>query len=267
MSRDPWSGLPMMFLWTSVFVSTATLSASLGYVFGERALSVVSSPMRFSDIPKEPKIQYRDPRTIPLLNEAEIIQQAKKPPSPSPKPSPSPTPTPVAVSTPQRSPSPSPSPIPSPSPSPSPKIQAQLTPSPTPTVTPTSSPTPVAKPSPPPIALSTPPPQANPGKVSFQVLGVQQQGGEIVLNVALQNRSSESARFLYSFMQATDERGRPLSITTSGLPGEVPPNGQVFQGTVRIPSASLRGSRSVSLVLTDYPARKHQLVLQGIPIP
>jgi uncharacterized protein affecting Mg2+/Co2+ transport len=101
----------------------------------------------------------------------------------------------------------------------------------------------------------------------MQVLSVDQQGGQVVLRVAIQNTSREAVRFLYSFMNVTDERGRSLSSSTQGLPGEVPANGQVYQGTVTIPLASLRGSRSLSLSLSDYPSRQHQLVVGGVPVP
>ena len=94
------AGLPTTFLWVSVFISTAVLSASLGYVFGQRALSGVSSPV--ADLSgggdEEDEVEFRDPRTIPLLNEREIIARSAQRLAPSPLPPPSPPPPPHAHS-------------------------------------------------------------------------------------------------------------------------------------------------------------------------
>ena len=83
----------------------------------------------------------------------------------------------------------------------------------------------------------------------------------------MQNRSQESVSFLYSFMNVTDDRGRAITASAQGLPRDLPPNGQVFQGSVRVPTAALRGSRSLSLSLSDYPAAQRRLQVSGIPLP
>ena len=83
----------------------------------------------------------------------------------------------------------------------------------------------------------------------------------------MQNNGSQVVRFLYSFMDVTDDRGRPVSASTSGLPGELPPNGQVYSGTVRIPAIFLQGSNSVSLSLPDYPSQSMRLSVSNVPIP
>ena len=101
----------------------------------------------------------------------------------------------------------------------------------------------------------------------MQVLSVRREGSQVVLNVAMQNNSSETVRFLYSFMNVTDDNGRSINALTQGLPGELPPNSQVFQGSIRIPASSLAGSRSLSLSLADYPSRRHRVGASGIPVP
>ncbi|MDX2270499.1 MAG: hypothetical protein NW237_00925 [Cyanobacteriota bacterium] len=251
--REPSSSLSGALLWLSIFISTAVFSASLGFVFGQRALSGVSSPVGRATTSRPggtSAVEFRDPRTIPLVNEQEVIVAAKK--ALTPNPTPTPTPTPLILAT------PTPEPI-------------APSPTPTPTATPLALSPELATPTAPPIAPPPPVVAANPqtasGQVSLQVLSARQEAGQLVLNVAMQNNSSQGVRFLYSFMKVTDERGRSVAASTQGLPGELPANGQVFQGTVRIPLASLTGSRSVSLNLADYPSRQHQLSVSGIPVP
>ncbi|MFS8780669.1 hypothetical protein [Synechococcus sp. W55.1] len=238
------------------------LSACLGYLFGQRALSGVSSPVTGSGQASRSR-EVRDPRTVPLLNEAEVIAavQASLRPPPTPTPLFTPTPAPVATPTPTLTPRVSPELAAAPSPTPRP-----ATPSPPPSRSRqqdgvlTSAP---LAPTPPP-----PPPQiAASGQVSMQVLSVRREGSQVVLNVAMQNNSAETVRFLYSFLNITDDNGRSINALTQGLPGELPPNSQVFQGIIRIPASSLAGSRSLSLSLADYPSRRHRVGASGIPVP
>ncbi|MCJ2541645.1 hypothetical protein [Thermostichus vulcanus] len=238
----------------SAFLFTAVLSACLGYLFGQRALSGVSSPVTDSGNAATSG-EVRDPRTVPLVNEAQVITEAEA------KLKPPPTPTPLVAATPP----PTPTPTPTPTPSLSPELAEAPTPPPTPVAaTPTPPPTPTPSP-----VIRTPPPQqiAASGQVSMQVLSARREGGQVVLNVAMQNNSAETVRFLYSFMNITDDNGRAINALTQGLPGELPPNSQVFQGTIRIPASSLAGSRALSVSLADYPSRRHQLRVSGIPVP
>jgi hypothetical protein len=254
-SRDLTSTLSGVLFWLSAFLFTAVLSACLGYLFGQRALSGVSSPVADSGN-SSASGEVRDPRTVPLVNEAQVIATAEAGLRPISTPTPLSTPTPTPVAT----------PTPTPTPSLSPELAEAPTPSPTTPVV--STPTPPPPPTPAPV-VPTPPPQqiAAGGQVSMQVLSARREGGQVVLNVAMQNNSAETVRFLYSFMNVTDDNGRAINALTQGLPGELPPNGQVFQGTIRIPASSLAGSRSVSLSLADYPSRRHQLGVSGIPLP
>lgn len=102
--------------------------------------------------------------------------------------------------------------------------------------------------------------------VTLEVRSVNQQGGSLLLNVSLKNQSPDAVRFLYSFLNVTDDQGRALSAITDGLPGELPANGQEFSGTVSIPTALLEDSNKLSLTLTDYPDQKLQLKMSDIPV-
>lgn len=103
-------------------------------------------------------------------------------------------------------------------------------------------------------------------QVTLEVRSASQQGGSLLLNVSMKNEGSSAVRFLYSFLNVTDDRGRALSAITEGLPGELPANGEEFSGTVSIPTALLENSQKLSLTLTDYPDQKLQLKMADIPV-
>jgi hypothetical protein len=230
------------------------VSGCVGYLFGQRALSGVSSPVTETSTSSASRV-IRDPRTVPLLNEAEVIAAAEALLRPPPPPTPLFTPPPVAIAP--------------PTPTPPRRLSPELASAPSPLSTPQPvSPSLPPRPSPPPLSTPSPSPLqvAASGQVAMQVLSVRREGGQVVLNVALQNNSPETVRFLYSFLNVTDDNGRPIDALIQGLPGELPPNSQVFQGTIRIPASSLAGSRSLSLSLADYPSRRHQVGVSGIPV-
>jgi hypothetical protein len=102
--------------------------------------------------------------------------------------------------------------------------------------------------------------------VSFAILKSSQQGGSLVLDVKLSNKSKAPVRFLYSFLEVTDTQGRPLSAIAEGLPGELPASGENFTGTIKIPLELLDEERKISLNLTDYPAQKLKLNISDIPV-
>lgn len=102
--------------------------------------------------------------------------------------------------------------------------------------------------------------------VSLEVRGSTQQGGSLLLNVSLKNKGGNPVRFLYSFLNVTDEQGRALSAITEGLPGELPADGQEYTGTVSIPSALIDNAKKLSLTLTDYPDQRLQLKMSEIPV-
>ncbi|MFB2980243.1 hypothetical protein ACE1CM_29260 [Microseira sp. BLCC-F43] len=102
--------------------------------------------------------------------------------------------------------------------------------------------------------------------VTLEVRSARQQGGSLVLDVSLKNEGTSAVRFLYSFLDVTDNRGRALSASTEGLPTELPPNNQPVAGTVSIPTAVLDGAEQISLTLTDYPDQQLRLQTSGIPV-
>lgn len=102
--------------------------------------------------------------------------------------------------------------------------------------------------------------------VLLEVTSVRQQGGFFSLDVRLQNNSDRSVRFLYSFLNVTDDQGRVLSANTEGLPTDLPARSKSFQGTVKISSVSLEETSKLALTLTDYPEQRLQLQVSGIPV-
>ncbi len=104
------------------------------------------------------------------------------------------------------------------------------------------------------------------GGVTLSVQSVRYSGGDLLLKVKMQNKGKDSVRFLYSFLDVTDDKGRTLSASTEGLPSELPANGPTFSGTVSIPTALLDDVKKISLALTDYPAQQLKLEVSNIPV-
>lgn len=104
------------------------------------------------------------------------------------------------------------------------------------------------------------------GGITLEVTNANQEDGTLLLEVNLKNESEKSVRFLYSFLDVKDDQGRTLSAITDGLPGEVPANGQNFAGTIKIPTALLEDTQTLSLSLTDYPDQKLQINVPKIPV-
>jgi len=102
--------------------------------------------------------------------------------------------------------------------------------------------------------------------VTLEVRSANLQGGSLLLDVSLKNEGDNPVRFLYSFLNVTDDQGRALSAITEGLPGELPSNGEEFSGTVSIPTALLDDAKALSLTLTDYPDQKLKLKMSEIPV-
>ncbi|MBW4477976.1 MAG: hypothetical protein KME54_14195 [Tolypothrix brevis GSE-NOS-MK-07-07A] len=103
-------------------------------------------------------------------------------------------------------------------------------------------------------------------KVTISVQSARYSGGDLLLRVKMQNKGADSVRFLYSFLDVTDDKGRTLSASTDGLPAELPANGPTFSGTVSIPTPLLDDVKSISLALTDYPDQKLKLEVPNIPV-
>ena len=224
-----------------------TFSYIFGYVFGEKALQGVT-PLLETGNPEGSPRNPNSRRSIPLVLEVDVVSETAPELTPPDR---------FLVAK-------------------NPRIRSAPVPTPTPTSTPTvsssSEPTPAPISTPTPIQASTPAAQAPEavapaGSVVMNVLSAQRQGGAIVLNVTMQNNSNQTVRFLYSFMDVRDNNGRVLSASTSGLPGELPPNSTVYSGTVRIPEIFVQGSSSVSLSLPDYPSQRMWLRVGGVPLP
>jgi hypothetical protein len=102
--------------------------------------------------------------------------------------------------------------------------------------------------------------------VTLSVKSARYSGGDLLLKVNMQNKGADSVRFLYSFLDVTDDKGRTLSAITEGLPAELPGKSSTFTGTVSIPTALLDDVRNISLALTDYPAQNLKLQVSDIPV-
>ena len=103
-------------------------------------------------------------------------------------------------------------------------------------------------------------------KVSLSIQSVHFSGGALELQVKMQNSSSEIARFLYTFLEVIDDKGRTLSAITEGLPVELLPKGPTYTGRVIIPTIFLDKVERISLTLTDYPDQKLRLEISDIPV-
>ncbi len=102
--------------------------------------------------------------------------------------------------------------------------------------------------------------------VTFAVQSVRYSGGDLLMRVNMQNKGSDSVRFLYSFLDVSDDKGRTLSASTEGLPSELAPDSPAVSGTVIIPTALLDDVNKISLSLTDYPAQKLKLEVLNVPV-
>lgn len=102
--------------------------------------------------------------------------------------------------------------------------------------------------------------------VTLSVQSSRYSGGDLILKVKMQNKGDESVRFLYSFLDVTDDKGRTLSASTQGLPSELTANGPNHSGTINIPTPLLDDVKKISLALTDYPAQKLRLEVSNIPV-
>lgn len=102
--------------------------------------------------------------------------------------------------------------------------------------------------------------------ITFEVRSAHKQGDQLILDVVLTNSGSKSVQFLYTFLDITDEQGRVLSATTTGLPAELQPNSEAFSGTITIPGISLENAQKLSLKLQDYPDQDVKLEVSDIPV-
>lgn len=104
------------------------------------------------------------------------------------------------------------------------------------------------------------------GGVTLEVTSARRNSNSLLLDVSLKNEGNQSIRFLYSFLNVADDKGRALSASVEDLPGQLEPNRSAYTGTVSIPTALLENAKELSMSLTDYPDQKLQLKLSGIPV-
>lgn len=102
--------------------------------------------------------------------------------------------------------------------------------------------------------------------VMLEVISAQYTGGALQLRLNLKNESDRTVRFLYSFMDVTDNQGRSLIANAEGLPEKLPPDGKPISGVLSIPSTALDDVENLSLRLTDYPEQQLKLQVSEIPV-
>jgi hypothetical protein len=102
--------------------------------------------------------------------------------------------------------------------------------------------------------------------VAMEVTGIRKQGDSMLLDVAMKNDGGQVVKFLYSFLNVTDDKGRLIVAETTGLPAELPAKSDRFTGTVSIPTSMLDDAEKLTIQLSDYPDQKLQLKMADIPI-
>jgi hypothetical protein len=140
--------------------------------------------------------------------------------------------------------------------------------SPSPSGSPSGSPTtsPSGSPSPSPSAATGLPREAKANDVTLAIRSSQRQAGDLILNVSLQNKGKRSFQFLYTFLEITDDRGRPLTAETRGLPTDLKAESGEVTGTITIPAPSIDGAKSISIKLSDYPNQSVTLTIPNIAV-
>lgn len=102
--------------------------------------------------------------------------------------------------------------------------------------------------------------------VMLEVISAQYSGGTLQIKLNFKNESDRTVRFLYSFMDVTDNHGRVLTANAEGLPEKLPPDGKSVSGILSIPSTALDDVEKLSLHLTDYPEQQLKLQVSEIPV-
>jgi hypothetical protein len=102
--------------------------------------------------------------------------------------------------------------------------------------------------------------------VTLEVLSSRREGDATLLDMTIKNASPKTVQFRYTFLTVTDDQGRIVAAETIGLPSEVPSNNETFSGSVKLPTASLKDAKSVTIQMSDYPEQKLQFRLADIPI-
>jgi hypothetical protein len=100
--------------------------------------------------------------------------------------------------------------------------------------------------------------------VTLEVMGIRRQTGSLIMDVTLQNASSQPVQFRYRFLNVFDDRGNVINADTAGLPEELPARSVKFTGTITIAEPLVSGAEKLSMQLSDYPDQKLQLQMSDI---
>ncbi len=113
--------------------------------------------------------------------------------------------------------------------------------------------------------------QVSNGSVNLSVTDIYRLNNNLILDLTLSNQGSDDRRFLYgdAFNQLviSDETGRRLSTFTTGLPGDLPANGEVYAGSIEIPLDEVQSARYLRINLRDYPDQAVDLLLGSVAVP
>ena len=102
--------------------------------------------------------------------------------------------------------------------------------------------------------------------MTLEVSQVKQEGEDIILDISLTNQGEAAVKFLYSFLEITDDAGDALGAIVEDLPETIPANGKKIEGSVRIPLTFTEESTNLTLSLTDYPDQSRTLTIVDIPV-
>jgi hypothetical protein len=102
--------------------------------------------------------------------------------------------------------------------------------------------------------------------VTLEVSQIKQEGEDIILDISLTNQGTAAVKFLYSFLEVTDNDGDAIGVIVEDLPETIPANGKKIEGNVRIPTTLTEEATTLSLSLTDYPDQARTLKITDIPI-
>lgn len=102
--------------------------------------------------------------------------------------------------------------------------------------------------------------------VTLTINSMRSQEDTLIMDMSLKNESSHSVKFLYSFVDVTDNQGRLITARIEGLPNVLPANSEPFSGTIIIPTTALGDAEKISISLVDYPEQRIKLNISGIPL-
>jgi hypothetical protein len=124
--------------------------------------------------------------------------------------------------------------------------------------------TPNSKASPSPAPQASLPMSAQSQGVRLEVRALTLTSDGMNLDITMQNGSSREVRFLYDFLDISDDQSLFLSTEVKGLPTNFAPKSESFSGVIRVFGASPDQIKWISLSLADYPDQKVELKIPKI---